>query len=139
MTGLPVKPIEHSNEYGVVLSGPLIPFGSWKQKLFYFGNYNGFRYSSATPTLMTFPTVAEQSGDFSATGVKIYDPLTQTACTAKSTNGPCRYQYGYGPGTGTGPAGNPVLLGPGAPVNVIPACEFSTVAKNMQSFLSQWD
>ena len=136
VTGLPVKPIEHSNEYGVVVSGPLLPFGSWKQKLFYFGNYNGFRYSSATPTLMTFPTVAEQSGDFSATGVKIYDPQSQTACTAKSTNGPCRYQYGYGPGAGTGPAGNPVLLGAGAPVNVIPSSEFSTVAKNMQSFLS---
>ncbi|MEI9968393.1 MAG: carboxypeptidase regulatory-like domain-containing protein [Terracidiphilus sp.] len=136
VTGKPVKPIEHSNEYGIVLSGPLVPFGSWKQKVFYFGNYNGFRYTSATPTLMTFPTVAEQSGDFSATNVKIYDPLSQTACTANSTNGPCRYQYGYGPGTGTGPAGNPALLGPGSPVNVIPASEFSTVAKNMQAFLA---
>jgi len=136
VTGVPVKPIEHSNEYGIVLSGPLVPFGSWRQKVFFFGNYNGFRYTSATPTLMTFPTVAEQSGDFSATGVKIYDPLSQAACTANSTNGPCRYQYGYGPGTGTGPAGNPVLLGPGSPVNVIPSSEFSTVAKNMQGFLS---
>jgi hypothetical protein len=136
VTGKPVKPIEHSNEYGIVLSGPLVPFGSWKQKVFYFGNYNGFRYSSATPTLMTFPTVAQQGGDFSATGVKIYDPLSQTACTANSTNGPCRYQYGYGPGEGPGPAGNPALLGSGSPVNVIPASEFSSVAKNMQAFLS---
>jgi len=136
VTGKPVKPIEHSNEYGIVLSGPLVPFGAWRQKVFYFGNYNGFRYSSATPTLMTFPTVAEQNGDFSATGVNIYDPLSQTTCTASSTTGPCRYQYGYGPGTGTGPAGNPVLLGPGSPVNVIPASEFSTVAKNMQAFLA---
>ncbi|MGB8028960.1 MAG: TonB-dependent receptor [Terracidiphilus sp.] len=136
VTGTPVKPIEHSNEYGIVLSGPLVPFGSWKQKVFYFGNYNGFRYTSATPTLMTFPTVAEQGGDFSAAGVKIYDPSTQAACTANSTNGPCRYQYGYGPGAGTGAAGNPVLLGPGSPVNVIPSSEFSTVANNMQAFLS---
>jgi hypothetical protein len=141
VTGTPVKPIEHSNEYGIVLSGPLVPFGSWKQKVFYFGNYNGFRYTSATPTLMTFPTVAQQGGDFSAflavsTPVKIYDPLSQAACTANSTNGPCRYQYGYGPGSGTGPAGNPALLGSGSPVNVIPASEFSSVAKNMQSFLS---
>ncbi len=136
VTGKPVKPIEHSNEYGIVLSGPLVPFGSWKHKVFFFGNYNGFRYSSATPTLMTFPTVAEQNGDFSATNVKIYDPLSQTACTNASTTGPCRYQYGYGPGTGTGAAGNPVLLGPGSPVNVIPASEFSTVAKNMQAFLA---
>ena len=132
-TGVPVKPIEHSNEYGVNLGGPLIPFGGWKQKLFFYGNYNGFRYTSATPTPMTFPTAAQQQGDFSATGIKIYDPLSQATCTAHSSNGPCRYQYGYGPGAGTGAAGNPVATG--APVNVIPSSEFSAVAVNMQSFL----
>jgi hypothetical protein len=132
-TGVPVKPIEHSNEYGINLGGPLIPLGAWKQKVFYYANYNGFRYSSATPTPMTFPTAAQQGGDFSATGVKIYDPLSQTACTKNSTNGPCRYQYGYGPGIGTGAAGNPMATG--APVNVIPSSEFSSVAKAMQSFL----
>ena len=26
-TGLPVKPVEHNNEYGINLGGPLIPFG----------------------------------------------------------------------------------------------------------------
>jgi hypothetical protein len=137
VTGLPVKPIEHSNEYGIVLSGPLVPFGSWRQKVFYFGNYNGFRYTSATPTLMTFPTAAEQGGDFSATGVKIYDPSTQAACTANSTDGPCRYQYGY-PYSGTpGSRGGPVTTAPDpTKVNVIPSSEFSSVAKNMQSFLS---
>ena len=97
-----MKPVEHNNEYGINLGGPLIPFGSLKHKLFYFTNYNGFRYSSATPTPMTFPTVAQQNGDFSAflTGSKpipVYDPLSQTTCTANSTNGPCRYQFGYGP------------------------------------------
>ena len=49
-TGLPVKPIEHSNEYGINLGGPLIPFGGWKDKVFFYANYNGFRYISATPT-----------------------------------------------------------------------------------------
>jgi hypothetical protein len=34
-----------------------------------------------------------------------------------------------------GAFGNPVALGPGSPVNVIPASEFSAIAKNMQSFL----
>jgi hypothetical protein len=127
------KPVENSNEYGINLSGPLVPFGKWKEKLFFFGNYNGFRYASATPTYNTFPTLAQQGGDFSATGIAIYDPSTQTACTAHSTTGPCRYQYGYGPGAATGPAGNPVATG--AAVNVIPASEFSTVAKNMQQFI----
>ena len=136
-TGIPVKPVEHSNEYGINLGGPLIPIGKMKEKLFFFTNYNGFRYSSATPTPMTFPTVAQQNGDFSAflglkTPIPIYDPLTQTACTANSTDGPCRYQFGYGPGAGKGLRGNPIKIGT---PNVIPAGEFSSVAQNMQSFL----
>ena len=110
ITGKPVKPVEHSNEYGINLSGPLIPVGSWKEKLFFFGNYNGFRYSSQTPTPMTFPTAAEQAGNFAGlvTG-GIFDPSTQAACTARSTTGTCRYRYGFGPGGTNGPAGNPVV------------------------------
>jgi len=134
-TGLPVKPIEHSNEYGINLGGPLIPLGAWKDKVFYYANYNGFRFVSATPTPMIFPTAAEQAGNFAAANVNIYDPTTQAQCTANSTNGPCRYQYGYMAGTGTGPAGNPVLAGAGSPVNQIPSREFSTIAAKMQSFL----
>jgi hypothetical protein len=65
VTGKPTKPIEHSNEYGINLSGPLVPIGAWREKLFFFGNYNGFRFSSQTPTPMTFPTLAEQKGNFS--------------------------------------------------------------------------
>jgi hypothetical protein len=161
-TGLPTKPVEHSNEYGINLSGPLVPFGSLREKLFFFGNYNGFRYTSETPTQITFPTVAQQAGNFQGvlgtnTGaellssyfqvansnpvkyqnsVGIYDPNTQTACTANSTDGPCRYRYGFVGGTGKGPRGNPVL-GPGgaAGVDVIPASQLSAVALKMQSYL----
>jgi Carboxypeptidase regulatory-like domain len=133
-TCAPVKPVEHSNEYGINLSGPLVPIGKWRDKVFFFGNYGGFRFTSTTPTLITFPTLAQQAGNFSATGLPaIYDPNTQAACTANSTTGLCRYQYGYGPGPGTGPNGNPVTTG--APINVIPASEFSSVAKMMQSYL----
>jgi hypothetical protein len=117
------KPVEHSNEYGINLGGPLIPFGRWKNKIFYFANYNGFRYSASTPTALTFPTQAQQQGDFSGVVdsngkmIKIYDPSSQAACTANSNNGFCRYQYGYGPGAGKGAAGNPKQIGP---ENVIP-------------------
>jgi hypothetical protein len=135
-TGIPVKPIEHSNEYGINLGGPLLPFGRMKNKLFYFTNYNGFRYSSATPTPMRFPSNAERGGDFGADGVAIFDPSTQAACTANSTDGPCRYQYGF-PYSGTpGPRGGPVAVAPDpTKVNVIPSAEFSSVAKTMSSFL----
>ena len=50
-----LKPIEHNNEYGINLSGPLVPLPGWKDKLFFFGNYNGFRYASETPTQMSVP------------------------------------------------------------------------------------
>src|SRR3984885_5276188 len=77
VTGVVSKPVEHSNEFGILLSGPLVPFGSWKDKLFFFGNYNGFRYSSQTPTTLTFPTAAQQAGNFQGlVSGGIYDPFT---------------------------------------------------------------
>ena len=131
------KPIENSNEYGINLSGPLVPFGNWKNKVFFYGNYNGFRYASQTPTYITFPTLAQQGGDFSAVGYNIYDPNTQAACTAASNNGPCRYQYGYiGSGT-VGAAGNPIV-NPAtgtAGINKIPSSEFAGSALAMQSHI----
>jgi Carboxypeptidase regulatory-like domain len=147
-TGKASKPVEHSNEYGINLSGPLIPFGSIKDKLFFFGNYNGFRFVNETPTQITFPNAAEQAGNFqgvlgsntgselaSASGVGIYDgtAASQAACTANSTNGPCRYRYGYVYGGTPGKFGNPVL-GPGgtAAVDVIPQGELSPIALAMQ-------
>ncbi len=155
ITGFPIKPVEHSNEYGINLSGPLVPIGKWKEKVFYYGNYNGFRYTANTPTAITFPTISggttgkgQVGGDFSAAGNQpIYDPTSQAACTAHNaatTGGaanhyPCRYQFGYGaPTTGTGPNGAPVLGGTGsttAGVNVIPASYMSAFALNMQALL----
>jgi hypothetical protein len=114
ITGKPSKPIEHSNEYGINLSGPLVPVGAWKDKLFFFGNYNGFHYTSATPTFITFPTLAQQSGNFNGLNTPIYDPTTQAACTAANSGTLCRNAY---------------------PNNQIPASEFSAVALKMQSFI----
>ena len=135
VTGQIRKPVEHQNEYGIVLSGPLVPFGALRNKAFLFGNYDRYKLRNETPTSMTFPTAAEQAGNFQGIAA-IYDPNTQTACTANSTTGPCRYRYGYVAGVGTGAAGNPVV-GPGGAtaVDVIPAAEFSAVALRAQSFL----
>jgi hypothetical protein len=117
-TGLPVKPIEHNNEYGAVIGGPLIPMGSLKDKLFFFTNYDGFRYASQTPTPMRFPSNRERTGDFSQDGINIYDPTTEAACAAANANKPCRTQFNYG---GTANVINPA---------VIPSW-----VKNMQAFL----
>jgi hypothetical protein len=138
LTGVPTKPVEHSNEYGIDLSGPLLPFGSLKNKLFFFGNYGGFRYSSETPTLLTFPTLAEQGGNFTGTGVNIYDPSTQTACTANNGGSPCRYQYGFTHAGTASTAYNSTNPGNGAAtaaLNVIPQSEFSSVASNLQKYI----
>jgi hypothetical protein len=143
-TGIPVKPVEHNNEYGINLSGPLVPLGKWKEKVFYYGNYNGFRYTSATPTSMTFPTTSGGTsnlgmvgGDFSpfltltSGATTLYDPSSQYACTQNSTDGFCRYAYGQSAGTSAGPHGNPT----GTATNIIPSTEFSPIAKAMQAFL----
>ena len=143
-TGLKVKPVEHSNEYGIDLSGPLVPFGKLKERLFFFGNYNGFVYSSATPTQLTFPTAAQQAGNFAGViSGGIYDPFTEASCASHNKNPttgvvgqPCRYRYGYVYG-GTPGANGGAILGPNgtAGVDVIPASEFSAVALKMQAFL----
>ena len=129
--GVVHKPIEHSNEYGINLGGPLVPFGGWKDKLFFFGNYNGFRYAAETPTLMTFPTAAQQAGNFQGVvSGGIYDPSTQTACTAANAGKPCRYRYGL-----TAGGASLCPTNPSSCLDVIPASQFSAVAVKMQSYL----
>jgi hypothetical protein len=130
-TGKPVKPVEHSNEYGIAMGGQLVPFWKLKDKLYFFTNYNGFRYSSATPTPITFPTAAQQQGDFSAFGttdskgafhqIPIFDPATIHSCTnpANSTQTiNCRNPFTYNGKT-----------------NVIPPGQISAIAKSLQSYL----
>ncbi len=78
--GHATKPAEHQNEYGILLSGPIV-----KDKLFFFGNYDGYRYAKgAIPTLQAYPTLAERTGDFSALGVNIYDPTTGSSATTRT-------------------------------------------------------
>ncbi len=49
------------NQFGFTLGGPIK-----KNKLFFFGDYEGLRIRQALPQLSTVPTPAEVSGDFSA-------------------------------------------------------------------------
>ncbi len=71
------RAIDHQNEYGGLVGGPIK-----KNKIFFFTNYDGYRYNSGllNPTLQSIPTVAQRSGDFSelpSTQI-IYDPRSQT-------------------------------------------------------------
>jgi len=59
--GYAIKPGEHQDSYGGSLGGPIL-----KDKLFYFGAYEGYHYTkvSNTPQYLTIPTMRERTGDF---------------------------------------------------------------------------
>jgi len=67
----------HQNQFGASAGGPVL-----KSKLFYFGNYEGYRQdTSALQTALT-PTQAMFNGDFSAAGLPtIYDPMSYDPTT----------------------------------------------------------
>lgn len=110
--GFAKKPAEHQNSYGGSLGGPII-----KDKLFFFGTYEGFSYTkiSNEPQYITLPTLAERTGDFTdafgSTVPGIYDP--------------------------TGGSRHPFQgLQNGIPTyNVIPTSEISSISQKLQSKL----
>ena len=78
------------NNFGASLGGPLV-----KKNTFFFLNYEGLRLAQADAQILTVPTQAELQGDFSMSGVNIFDPTT----AVKNPN--------YNPTKPTGPANFP--------------------------------
>jgi hypothetical protein len=109
---LNTPPPEHMNEYGASLGGPII-----KNKLFFFANYLGFRYSTVSnAAYYTVPTALMRTGNFSellgqSTPVKIYDPITQTCVSSSNCS---RTAY---------------------PNNTIPQSEISPITQAMAQYL----
>jgi len=102
------RPADHQNEFGGLIGGPIK-----KNKVFFFTNYDGYRYNSgSTPILQSIPTLAERTGDFSALPAIIYDPLSQTCVGSVCTRTPF-----------TG--------------NIIPPNRISPIAKSLASYLPQ--
>jgi len=106
------RPPFTQNQFGVNAGGPIK-----RDKLFFFGAYEGFRLRKGNPFETWVPTDAERSGDFSQAGTNpvdaatgssvpfaIYDPTTSTNCTG-SNNNPCRTQFSYN--------GTPNVIPPG--------------------------
>ena len=129
-TGVAVKPGEHQNNYGGSIGGPI-----FKDKLFFFGSYEGYVGSkiSNTPNYITVPTCAERGLEYDAaghctiaTGVYNFTDVlgSQTADITDPTSG------GYGsrqPYLG--------LLNGIATNNVIPPSAVSPITEYLQSAL----
>ena len=95
-------------------SAPPSAAPSRKNKLFFYGNYDGYRFVSATPPgYQTIPTSAERTGDFSA------------FLPASGTNGVI-----YDPTSATGTA-----CAHAVPRNIIPTSRISSISQSFQSYL----
>jgi len=66
------------NQFGATFGGPI-----FKDKLFFFGNYEGYRQAVQNESTTSLPTAAELGGDFSALlgTTTIYDPATYNPTT----------------------------------------------------------
>jgi hypothetical protein len=104
------------NNFGASLGGPLAG-----KKTFFFANYEGLRLSQADAQTLTVPTRDEIMGNFSMSGVNIYDPTT------------AQPNPNYNPSLPTGPSNYPYtrtqFLG-----NQIPS---GRINQKLQSFLLQ--
>ena len=71
-----VPPVRFNN-YGFVIGGPII-----KNKTFFLANYERETNGSSTPVILTLPTLAQRTGDFSQTFnasgglIQLFDPAT---------------------------------------------------------------
>jgi hypothetical protein len=98
------------NEFGASLGGPIR-----KNSTFFFANWEGFRLSNGLAQIETVPTAMERMGDFSASGVTVYDPSTTHA------------NPNYNPSLPTSPS-NPAVLRDPFVNDTVPNGEISSVA-----------
>jgi hypothetical protein len=72
------RPSNNYNQFGVVLSGPVwIPkIYDGREKTFFYLNYDQTLQRLATAQTQNVPSAAFRSGDFSASPIIVYDPLT---------------------------------------------------------------
>lgn len=66
------------DDFGTMLSGPVWIPGVYngRDKTFFLFNVQGYRERAPAPGITSVPTLLERQGDFSQSGVTIWDPLT---------------------------------------------------------------
>ena len=75
----PTKPAYKQNQFGGSLGGPIK-----KNKLFFFGDYEGFRQSQGQTFTSSVPIAALRTGNFAGVNA-IFDPLSTTTVNGIST------------------------------------------------------
>ncbi|MFN8942879.1 MAG: hypothetical protein ACK5ZJ_24455, partial [Acidobacteriota bacterium] len=68
-----VKPVRIYNNFGGTIGGPIV-----KNKLFFFYSYDNTKQRDGAFGRYSVPTADIRTGDFSATGTTIFDPLTSS-------------------------------------------------------------
>ncbi len=105
-----VKPPFRYNQFGASVGGPVI-----KDRTFFFGNWEEYRYRRSTPRIASFPTIGQRDGNFSdlfnanGTLIPIFDPASTQGSGAAAT----RQVY---------------------PGNIIPATQIDPVSKAINAF-----
>lgn len=66
-------PAFHQNQFGGSAGGPI-----FRNKMFFFANYEGFRETAPTTVFSRVPTAAQRDGDFSATTAHLISPTTHS-------------------------------------------------------------
>lgn len=79
-SGVP-RPINTQNDFGASIGGPVVlpKIYNGRNKTFFFGDYEGFRFHVGSTSVTSFPPEAFRNGDFSADlaeGIQLYDPTT---------------------------------------------------------------
>jgi hypothetical protein len=131
-TTTPAPPGHYTqNEFGGALGGPIL-----KNRMFFYGAYQGWRYSSPALAQELLPTTQEVGGDFSSVASSyyqhsIYNPYSTTCTGGKCTVLPFTCDASGNPVTpnsdGTQTGGTPCLKMPATLLN-------PTMVKYMQAY-----
>ncbi len=72
-------PLTQWNQFGASIGGPIK-----KNKLFYFGDFQGTRRNTGGGALLRVPTLDERAGNLNNLGLNVFDPATGASPAARS-------------------------------------------------------